>query len=93
MSQDKGIFMSASGRMIRLIYLLSLIFIVSVAAAYVFVIRVSQPLNKLTEYSANCATRFYGSGRDTLEMRWGLGGYHAVHGDELSEFLSAMNLR
>ncbi|NLI31002.1 MAG: PAS domain S-box protein [Nitrospiraceae bacterium] len=53
---DKGIIMSQlQAAMIRQIYLLSLIFIVSVAAAYVFVNRVSQPLNKLTEYSRKLA--------------------------------------
>lgn len=53
---DKGIIMSQlQAAMIRQIYLLSLIFIASVAAAYVFVNRVSQPLNKLTEYSRKLA--------------------------------------
>jgi PAS domain S-box-containing protein len=53
---DKGIIMSQlKAAMIRQIYLLSLIFIASVAAAYVFVNRVSQPLNKLTEYSRKLA--------------------------------------
>lgn len=53
---DKGIIMAQlKAAMIRQMYLLSLIFIASVAAAYVLVNRVSQPLNNLTEYSRKLA--------------------------------------
>jgi PAS domain S-box-containing protein len=53
---DKGIIMSQmKSAIIRQIYLLSIIFVLSVAAAYFFVNRVSQPLNKLTEYSRKVA--------------------------------------
>ncbi len=53
---DKGIIMAQlKSAMIRQMYLLSLIFLVSVAAAYVLVNRVSQPLNNLTEYSRKLA--------------------------------------
>jgi PAS domain S-box-containing protein len=53
---DKGIIMSQmKSAMIRQIYLLSIIFVMSVAAAYFFVNRISQPLNKLTEYSRKVA--------------------------------------
>jgi PAS domain S-box-containing protein len=53
---DKGIIMSQlRSAMMRQIYLLSAIFVISVIAAYVIVNRVSQPLNKLTEYSRKLA--------------------------------------
>lgn len=53
---DKGIIMAQlKSAMIRQMYLLSLIFALSVAAAYVLVNRVSQPLNNLTEYSRKLA--------------------------------------
>ncbi len=54
---DKGIIISQmKAAMIRQIYLLSIIFVMSVAAAYFFVNRISQPLNKLTEYSRKLAS-------------------------------------
>ena len=53
---DKGIIMSQmKAAMVRQIYLLSLVFVISVAAAYYFVNRISQPLNKLGEYSRKLA--------------------------------------
>ncbi|HMK60892.1 MAG TPA: ATP-binding protein [Dissulfurispiraceae bacterium] len=53
---DKGIIMSELlSSMMRQFYLLSIIFIFSAAAAYFLVSRVSQPLNKLTEYSRRLA--------------------------------------
>ena len=59
---DKGIIMSQlRSAMMRQIYLLTAIFVVSVAAAYFFVNRVSQPLNKLTEYSRKLAQHDFAS--------------------------------
>ncbi len=53
---DKGIIISQlKSAMIRQLYLLSVIFVASVFAAYVFVNRISQPLSKLTEYSRKLA--------------------------------------
>ncbi|HMK44833.1 MAG TPA: ATP-binding protein [Dissulfurispiraceae bacterium] len=53
---DKGVIMSQlTAAMLRQLYVLSVVFLVSVAAAYVFVNRVSQPLNTLTEYSRKLA--------------------------------------
>jgi PAS domain S-box-containing protein len=53
---DKGIIMSQmQTAMVRQIYLLSIVFVMSVAAAYFFVNRISQPLNKLGEYSRKLA--------------------------------------
>src|SRR5512143_375006 len=64
---DKGIIMSQlRSAMMRQIYLLAAIFVVSVAAAYVFVNRVSQPLNKLTEYSRKLAQHDFAT---TVEIK------------------------
>src|SRR5512143_1414782 len=64
---DKGIIMSQlKSAMLRQLYLLSAIFVVSVAAAYVFVNRVSQPLNKLTEYSRKLAQHDFAT---TVEIK------------------------
>jgi len=53
---DKGLIMSQlESSMMRQFYLLSVIFIISIAAAYFFVNRVSQPLNELAEYSRRVA--------------------------------------
>ncbi|MEW6587310.1 MAG: ATP-binding protein, partial [Nitrospirota bacterium] len=49
---DKGMIISQlKAAMIRQLFLLTIIFLISVAFAYIFVNKVSQPLNKLTEYS------------------------------------------
>jgi PAS domain S-box-containing protein len=54
---DKGIIMSQmQSAMVRQLYLLSIIFMLSIATAYIFVNKVSQPLNKLTEYSKKLAS-------------------------------------
>jgi PAS domain S-box-containing protein len=54
---DKGIIMSQmKSAMIRQLYLLSIIFILSIAFAYMLVNKISQPLNKLTEYSQKLAS-------------------------------------
>jgi PAS domain S-box-containing protein len=53
---DKGIIMSQmQSAMMKQLYLLSIIFLISIAIAYTLVNRVSQPLNKLTEYSKKLA--------------------------------------
>jgi signal transduction histidine kinase/HAMP domain-containing protein len=54
---DKGIIMSQmKSAMIRQLYLLSFIFILSIGIAYMLVNKVSQPLNELTEYSKKLAS-------------------------------------
>ena len=62
---DKGIIMSQmKSAMIRQLYLLSIIFLLSIAMAYIFVNKVSQPLNKLTEYSKKLASHDFSSAVD-----------------------------
>lgn len=62
---DKGIIMSQmKSAMVRQLYLLSLIFLVSIAMAYIFVNKVSQPLNKLTDYSKKLALHDFSSAVD-----------------------------
>jgi PAS domain S-box-containing protein len=59
---DKGIIMSQmKSAMVRQFYLLSVIFLVSIASAYMLVNRVSQPLNQLTEYSKKLASHDFSS--------------------------------
>jgi|WetSurSiteA1Bulk_404760.scaffolds.fasta_scaffold00828_7 PAS domain S-box-containing protein len=54
---DKGtIFSQLRAGMIRQLSLLSVIFIISVAFAYIFVNKISQPLNTLTDYSKKLAS-------------------------------------
>lgn len=54
---DKGIIMSQmQSAMVRQLYLLSVICIISIAMAYYFVNKISQPLNKLTEYAKKLAS-------------------------------------
>ncbi len=62
---DKGIIMSQmKSAMIRQLYLLSIIFLLSIAMAYIFVNKVSQPLNKLTEYAKKLASHDFSSAVD-----------------------------
>lgn len=62
---DKGIIMSQmQAAMARQLYLLSIIFIISIAIAYMLVNKVSQPLNKLTEYSKKLASHDFSSAVD-----------------------------
>jgi len=62
---DKGIIMSQmKAAMIRQLYLLSIIFIISIAIAYMLVNKVSQPLNKLTEYSKKLASHDFSTAVD-----------------------------
>ncbi len=59
---DKGIIMSQmKSAMMRQLYLLSIIFLLSIAIAYMLVNKVSQPLNKLTEYSKKLASHDFSS--------------------------------
>jgi len=59
---DKGMIMSQmKSAMLRQFYLLSVIFLVSIASAYILVNRVSQPLNQLTEYSKKLASHDFSS--------------------------------
>ncbi|MFZ5906767.1 MAG: ATP-binding protein [Nitrospirota bacterium] len=54
---DKGIiFSQLRAGMLRQLSLLSIIFIISVVFAYIFVNKISQPLNKLTDYSRKLAS-------------------------------------
>ena len=50
--------------MVSQLYLLSIIFLLSIAMAYIFVNKVSQPLNKLTEYSKKLASHDFSSAVD-----------------------------
>jgi len=62
---DKGIIMSQmQAAMVRQLYLLSIIFIISIAITYMLVNKVSQPLNKLTEYSKKLASHDFSSAVD-----------------------------
>jgi len=62
---DKGIIMSQmKSAMVRQLYLLSIIFLLSIAIAYMLVNKVSQPLNKLTEYSKKLASHDFSSAVD-----------------------------
>ncbi len=62
---DKGIIMSQmKSAMVRQLYLLSIIFLLSIAMAYIFVNKVSQPLNKLTEYAKKLASHDFSSAVD-----------------------------
>jgi PAS domain S-box-containing protein len=62
---DKGIIMSQmKSAMVRQLYLLAVIFLLSIAMAYIFVNKVSQPLNKLTEYSKKLASHDFSSSVD-----------------------------
>lgn len=62
---DKGIIMSQmKSAMIRQLYLLAIIFVISIFIAYILVNRVSQPLNKLTEYSKKLASHDFSSAVD-----------------------------
>ncbi|MFZ3138698.1 MAG: ATP-binding protein [Thermodesulfovibrionales bacterium] len=62
---DKGIIMSQmQSAMIRQLYLLLIIFLISISMAYIFVNKISQPLNKLTEYSKKLASHDFSSAVD-----------------------------
>ena len=62
---DKGIIMSQmASAMIRQLYLLSIIFLFSIVVAYIMVNKISQPLNKLTEYSKKLASHDFSSAVD-----------------------------
>jgi PAS domain S-box-containing protein len=62
---DKGIIMSQiQSAMIRQMYLLSIIFLISIAFAYILVNKVSQPLNKLSEYAKKLASHDFSSAVD-----------------------------
>lgn len=62
---DKGIIMSQmQSAMLRQLYLLSVIFVISLAMAYFLVNKISQPLNKLTEYSKKLASHDFSSAVD-----------------------------
>ena len=62
---DKGIIMSQmKSALVRQLYLLSIIFLLSIAMAYIFVNKVSQPLNKLTEYAKKLASHDFSSAVD-----------------------------
>jgi PAS domain S-box-containing protein len=62
---DKGIIMSQmKSAMVRQLYLLSIIFLISIALVYFMVNKVSQPLNKLTEYSKKLASHDFSSAVD-----------------------------
>lgn len=50
--------------MVRQLYLLSIFFLISIAIAYFLVNKVSQPLNKLTEYSKKLASYDFSSAVD-----------------------------
>jgi len=59
---DKGIIKSQiRSAMIRQMYLLSIIFVVSIAFAYILVNKISQPLNQLTDYSKKLASHDFSS--------------------------------
>ncbi len=54
---DKGIIMAQmKSAIVRLTYLISGIFLISIIGAYVLVSRISQPLGKLSEYATNLAS-------------------------------------
>jgi PAS domain S-box-containing protein len=62
---DKRIIMSQmKSAMARQLYLLSIIFLLSIAMAYILVNKISQPLNKLTEYSKKLASHDFSSSVD-----------------------------
>jgi PAS domain S-box-containing protein len=62
---DKGIIMSQmQSAMVRQLYLLTIIFLISITMAYFLVNKVSQPLNKLTEYSKKLASHDFSSAVD-----------------------------
>jgi PAS domain S-box-containing protein len=62
---DKGLIMTQMrSAMMRQLYLLSIIFLISIAIAYVLVNKISQPLNKLTEYSKKLASHDFSSAVD-----------------------------
>lgn len=62
---DKGMIRAQmKSAMIRQLFLLLVIFLVSVAAAYIFVNKISQPLTKLTEYSKKLASHDFSSAVD-----------------------------
>jgi PAS domain S-box-containing protein len=59
---DKGIIRSqVESAMIKQLSLLSIIFIISIAIAYTLVNKISQPLNKLTEYAKKLASHDFSS--------------------------------
>jgi PAS domain S-box-containing protein len=62
---DKGIIISQmKSAMLRQLYLLSIIFVISIIFAYFLVNNISQPLNKLTEYSKKIASHDFSSAMD-----------------------------
>jgi len=59
---DKGIIMSQmQSAMVRQLYLISVIFIISISMAYFFVNKISQPLNELTDYAKKLASHDFSS--------------------------------
>jgi PAS domain S-box-containing protein len=62
---DKGMIRAQMrSAMIKQLFLLLVIFLVSVASAYIFVNKISQPLTKLTEYSKKLASHDFSSAVD-----------------------------
>lgn len=62
---DKGMIKAQmKSAMIRQLFLLLVIFLISVAAAYIFVNKISQPLTTLTEYSKKLAAHDFSSSVD-----------------------------
>jgi PAS domain S-box-containing protein len=62
---DKGIIRSQmESAMIRQLSLLSIIFLISIAIVYMLVNKISQPLNKLTEYAKKLASHDFSSSVD-----------------------------